>query len=143
MQKARVDVANHSSKDFGQRVLALVSSIPKGKVTTYKEIAQVLGSHPRAVGQALKRNKQLIIIPCHRVVASDGSLGGYCGELHSAQKKKLLKKEGIVFDGKKIHDFEMVLYRFKRKSGILHPSSFVINPIGVHLIFTPIIRKMN
>jgi len=74
-------------------LLDLIKLIPKGKVTTYKELARVLKSSPRAVGQALKRNKNLVIIPCHRVVMSNGRLGGYAGGIK--KKINLLRKEGV------------------------------------------------
>ncbi len=79
--------------EFVNKVLRIVKKIPKGRVTTYKEIARILNTSPRAVGQALKKNKELIIIPCHRVVKSDWSIGGYV--LGVNVKKELLKKEGI------------------------------------------------
>lgn len=78
-------------------VLDVVKRIPKGKVTTYKEIARALNSRAyRTVGQALKRNPRPIEIPCHRVVCSDGELGGYSGQMNSRRKITLLKKEGVV-----------------------------------------------
>ncbi|MBI4441011.1 MGMT family protein [Candidatus Woesearchaeota archaeon] len=85
-------------------MFALVVRIPVGRVTTYKALAAALGTHPRAIGQALKRNKHPQVIPCHRIVHSDGTLGGYFGQQH-AIKKQLLEREGIVFDGRKIRDF--------------------------------------
>jgi len=85
---------NQCSK-FQQKVLRAVSAIPKGKVSTYQSIAKKIGQPKaaRAVGRALATNPFPIIIPCHRVIYSDGSLGGYQG----GRKKKLslLRKEGI------------------------------------------------
>lgn len=83
---------------FAKRVYKVVSSIPIGEVRTYKWVARAAGrprAH-RAVGQILKRNPYPIIIPCHRVVKSDSSLGGYVfgGEL----KKKLLNLERQIRD---------------------------------------------
>jgi O-6-methylguanine DNA methyltransferase len=69
--------------------------VPAGKVTTYAAIARFL-KNPRAVravGQALNRNPQLIKIPCHRVVCSDGRVGGYFSG--SAKKRRLLADEGV------------------------------------------------
>uniref|UniRef100_A0A7V3ZTV6 MGMT family protein n=1 Tax=candidate division WOR-3 bacterium TaxID=2052148 RepID=A0A7V3ZTV6_UNCW3 len=88
--------------EFTKKVLAIVKKIPKGKVMTYKEIALKLGNKnlARAVGQALKRNPWPIIIPCHRVIRSDGKLGGY--SLGKKKKKELLKKEGIVIIGERV-----------------------------------------
>ena len=62
---------------FADNVLALVKEIPRGKVTTYKALGNALGNKAyRAVGNALRHNPNPIIVPCHRVVCSDGSLGG-------------------------------------------------------------------
>lgn len=99
--------------NFQDKVLVLTKKIPKGKVTTYKEIAKAMKTKAyRAVGAALRNNKRPIIIPCHRVVSSDGSLGGYKGKLNSKEKIKLLKKEGIEINKNKIVDFEKKLYTF-------------------------------
>ena len=62
---------------FRQRVWAALSAIPIGQVITYGELARRVGSAPRAVGQAVGDNPIPIIIPCHRVVAADGGLGGF------------------------------------------------------------------
>ncbi|MBN2111906.1 MGMT family protein [Candidatus Woesearchaeota archaeon] len=100
---------------FNEEVLRLAGKIPKGKVTTYKEIAKKLKTKAyRAVGNALNANKQPVIIPCHRVVKSDGSLGGYCGVMNSKKKKFLLEKEGIKVKGNKIADFSKKRFRFKK-----------------------------
>lgn len=75
----KVDLSG--TTDFNRRVLQVVSAIPYGVLRTYKWVAGEVGA-PRAtrpVGQALSRNPLPIIIPCHRVVNSDGSLGGYSG----------------------------------------------------------------
>ena len=98
--------------DFKQKVLNLTKKIPRGKITTYGIIAKKLKTSPRAVGQALKRNETPIIIPCHRVVKSDGSLGGYTSEKYS--KKELLEKEGIKIKSKQIKNFKEILFKFKK-----------------------------
>ena len=84
--------------DFQKKVLAETSKIPRGKVTTYGTIAMRLASPKaaRAVGTALARNPFPLIIPCHRVVRSHGSLGGFGGGL--PMKQKLLEMEGVIFD---------------------------------------------
>lgn len=66
-------------KDLSNQVYQLLRKIPRGKVTTYKEIAKTLGNKnlARVVGNALKKNPCPIIVPCHRVVKSDGQLGGF------------------------------------------------------------------
>jgi len=79
---------------FRQKVYNEVKKIPRGEVRTYREVAEAIG-HPRAfraVGNALNKNPDLQTIPCHRVVRSDGTVGGYrYGEL---KKKTLLRQEG-------------------------------------------------
>ena len=82
--------------EFQKKVYAIVRKIPRGKTMSYKQIADKLKTSPRAVGQALKRNSYAPEVACHRVINSDGSLGGYCGEMNSAKKKRLLKDEGII-----------------------------------------------
>lgn len=71
----------------------LVRKIPKGRVTTYGCLAKQLSTSPRAIGQALKKNNKLIIVPCHRVVKSNGELGGYVKG--AKEKKRLLESEGV------------------------------------------------
>ena len=96
---------------FEEKVLKLTKRIPKGKITTYKLIAEKLNTHAyRAVGTALHNNKRPIIISCHRVVNSDGFVGGYAKG--TSKKINLLKKEGIKIKSKKIEDFEKALFRF-------------------------------
>jgi len=93
-----------------EKVLHLCSKIPKGKVTTYKIIAHKLNTKAyRAVGAALKRNRYAPKIPCHRVVASDGHIGGYKGKWNSKQKLMMLRKEGIEVKNNKIVNFKGVL----------------------------------
>lgn len=97
---------------FDKNVLNLCKKIPAGKVSTYGIIAKKLKTSPRPVGQALKKNKTPVIIPCHRVVRSDGSLGGYSSGVN--KKIKLLKKEGIAIKNKRIKNFEKVLFKSSR-----------------------------
>ncbi len=79
-------------------VYTLLSLVPPGFVTTYGSIARVTGLHPRVVGRILSENNDPVVVPCHRVVRSDGSLGGYkWGGPHV--KKRLLELEGVEFDG--------------------------------------------
>jgi methylated-DNA-[protein]-cysteine S-methyltransferase len=98
---------------FYQKVYKVLKKVPPGKVTTYKKIAQKLNIKAyQAVGQALKKNPDAPIIPCHRVVKSDGAIGGFMGKTSgkAIQKKiKMLKKEGISFSDKKIKNFKKVL----------------------------------
>jgi methylated-DNA-[protein]-cysteine S-methyltransferase len=80
---------------FHQQVLMAAWEIPHGRIATYGEIARRIGKPKaaRAVGQALSRNPVPIVIPCHRVIASDGSLGGYSGGGGLETKAKLLELE--------------------------------------------------
>lgn len=97
------------SSEFSERVYKLVSQVPAGRMTTYREIAQALDTRAyRAVGQALRCNPYAPKVPCHRVVCSDGTLGGFSGGTdHAAvnRKRKLLEAEGVAFDGDLIKDF--------------------------------------
>lgn len=88
------------SMSFNQKVWAMTARIPKGRVTTYGEIARALGTRAyRAVGNALNRNPHAPRVPCHRVVGSDGSLTGFDAGL--PLKQKMLEREGIpVVNGK-------------------------------------------
>jgi len=82
-----------------EKVFALVSKIPRGKVATYKQIAKICKTSPRAVGRILNTNERLVEIPCHRVVMSDGKIGGYKGGIK--RKIELLEAEGVeVKEGK-------------------------------------------
>jgi methylated-DNA-[protein]-cysteine S-methyltransferase len=88
----RIDLRNVSP--FLRRVLAAAASVPPGQVVSYGEIARRIGqpSGSRAVGQALGRNPVRIVIPCHRVIAAGGKIGGYGGGLR--MKRILLRLEG-------------------------------------------------
>jgi methylated-DNA-protein-cysteine methyltransferase related protein len=90
--------------NFFEKVYMITRKIPRGKVATYKQIAALAGSPraSRAVGMAMKLNPDLPHTPCHRVVASDGSLQGYSGKGGSKTKKQMLIKEGITFKGDKV-----------------------------------------
>ena len=83
---------------FQKKVWKEISKIPKGKVRTYKELAKLIGrpKSSRAVANACGKNPYPIKIPCHRVIRSDGSLGGYSGKGGIKTKKNLLKKEGVT-----------------------------------------------
>lgn len=83
---------------FQEKVYKVVRKIPKGRVLTYKKVAELAG-HPkayRAVGNALNKNPDLKKIPCHRVVKSDGKIGGYGGGVD--KKYLLLLREGVKID---------------------------------------------
>jgi methylated-DNA-[protein]-cysteine S-methyltransferase len=86
--------------DFQRRVWMEVARIPFGHTTTYLKITQKLGNPAaiRAVGAAIGANPILVILPCHRVLGSNGSLTGYAGGLE--RKKALLEMEGHAFQGR-------------------------------------------
>ena len=79
--------------DFQKRVWAALRAIPLGETRSYADIARALGSAPRAVGGANGANPIPVFIPCHRVIAADGSLGGYSGGDGPATKRFLLDLE--------------------------------------------------
>ncbi len=97
--------ADHSNiRD--EEVYALLSKIPLGKVSTYGDIARALG-HPRAaraVGRIIANNPNPISIPCHRVVKSNGEIGGFA--YGQQRKKEILEKEGIRFQDQIVENFE-------------------------------------
>ncbi len=83
---------------FARKVYKVVAAIPLGQVRTYKWVAAKVGSPRavRAVGQALKNNPYPLIIPCHRVVRSDGDCGGYSGG--RKRKARLIALEKMIAD---------------------------------------------
>ena len=102
--------------DLKKETLNLVRQIPRGKVSSYGAIAEALGrkSLARAVGNALNKNPRPVERPCHRIVHSDGRIGGY--KLGVEEKIRLLKKEGIEVRGYKVVDFRKHFFKkFKTK----------------------------
>lgn len=98
---------------FAERVYTMTKRIPLGKVSTYGEIARALPTKGyRAVGQALHCNPHAPHVPCHRVIASDGSLGGFASGLPA--KISLLRQEGVVIEKDRV-DLQKFLYRLKKK----------------------------
>jgi methylated-DNA-[protein]-cysteine S-methyltransferase len=94
---------------FDERVWNACRLVPKGRVTTYKQIAKKLGTRGyRAVGGALNRNPYAPIVPCHRVVGSDGSLTGFAGGISS--KRQLLVDEGVQIRKGKV-DLDKYLFQ--------------------------------
>jgi len=95
---------------FNERVWKACSKIPKGKVSTYKEIAEALNTKAyRAVGNALNRNPYAPKVPCHRVINSNGYVGGFV--LGTKKKMTLLRKEGVEVKDNKI-DLNKYLFCF-------------------------------
>ena len=99
-------------RDFGARVRAVVRRIPRGRVATYGDVAASAGrprAH-RAVGNIM-RSCQDGSIPCHRVIAAGGKLGGYGRDLH--RKRDLLMAEGVLVVNGRIRGFSEVRWRKK------------------------------
>ena len=93
-----------TQKSFKEKVYDLTRHIPKGKVATYGQLAE-LADHPgaaRAVGSFMRTNPDAPHTPCHRVVSSNGSLTGYSGVGGLIQKKQMLQKEGVYFKGSRV-----------------------------------------
>ena len=104
-----INFLNRKNINFKQKVYEVVKEIPKGKTSTYSVIAQTIG-YPRAwraVGNVLSKNKNPKI-PCHRVIKSDGKVGGY--NLGIKNKIALLKKEGVIIKKKRV-----VLCQFQKR----------------------------
>ena len=82
---------------FQRQVWRALTSIPKGKTLTYKELAKKIGKPKavRAVANAVGANPCAPMIPCHRIIRSDGKLGGYSGKGGIKTKRALLLKEGV------------------------------------------------
>ena len=89
---------------FRARVLAAVGRIPPGRVATYGDVAAVAGNPRacRAVGNIMRECRD-VRIPCHRVIAAGGRLGGFAGNLQL--KRELLRAEGVLVTGTRVRDF--------------------------------------
>jgi methylated-DNA-[protein]-cysteine S-methyltransferase len=107
---------------FCQKVWALTARVPRGRVTTYAQIARQLGTRGfRAVGAALNRNPYAPAVPCHRVVGAGGDLTGFAHGI--ASKRKLLEAEGVLFRGGRVDVSEV--YRFQADgAGLQSPRRF-------------------
>jgi O-6-methylguanine DNA methyltransferase len=95
------------------KALILLRKIPRGKVTTYGELARICKTSPRAIGQIMRHNKDPKLYPCYKVVRSDGSIGGYSGSIGGSKIRRkilLLKKDGIEIIKGKID--KKYFYRF-------------------------------
>ena len=97
---------------LAEKCYKLLKRVPKGRITTYAELARGAKSKAyRAVGQAMARNPNAPKVPCHRVVRSDGTIGGYA--FGTTKKISILKREGITVKNGKVSDFEKKLFRFR------------------------------
>jgi methylated-DNA-[protein]-cysteine S-methyltransferase len=101
--------------DKKQKLWLLLKQMPLGKVTTYKILPERLRTHPRAVGKMLNSNQHPIDVPCHRVVHSDGGIGGY--RLGTKRKVEFLKKEGVKIEKRSI-SLKEVLFDFSEDESI-------------------------
>lgn len=97
-------------KSFNEKCYAVLRKVPKGKVTTYKAVAKALNSRAyRAVGNAMNKNPYSPKVPCHRVIKSNGTVGGFASGTKT--KIKMLKTEGIQIKKGKI-DIKKYLHKF-------------------------------
>ena len=98
-------------KSFSEKCYEVLGKVPRGKVTTYKEIAKKINSKAyRAVGNSMNKNPYSPKIPCHRVVKSNGEVGGFASG--TKNKIKILKKEGVEIKKEKV-DLKKYLFKFK------------------------------
>lgn len=95
-----------SSQSIKDKVYDILLKIPAGKVTTYGDIAKAIGqpNSSRLIGQILHNNPTPVVVPCHRVIRSNGKIGGYA--YGSRKKRKLLEEEGLKFCGSNSTDLE-------------------------------------
>lgn len=104
--------------NFSDKVYHLCKQIPKGKVSTYRDMAKALNTKAyQAIGQALKKNPYAPDVPCHRVLASNGSLCGFRGKREGREikeKKTLLENEGVTVVENKV-DLKKYLHTFSEK----------------------------
>ena len=97
--------------NFSEGCYQLLKRVPRGKVTTYKEISHTLKTKAyRAVGNAMNKNPHAPSVPCHRVIKSNGEIGGFASG--TRKKTQMLRKEGIEIKGGKIN-LKEYLYRVK------------------------------
>ena len=98
---------------FQKSVCKAMEKIPRGKVTTYGNLAKFLGTNAvRAVGTAVGKNPNAPTVPCHRVVRSDGKIGKYSGPDGVNGKIKILQSEGVEIKNGKIVNFAGIRYKF-------------------------------
>lgn len=97
--------------EFYKKVYETVKKIPAGRVSTYSAVAHALNSRAyRAVGTAMNKNPFAPVVPCHRIVKADGTVGGFA--TGTEKKTEMLRKEGIEIRNGKIVDFDKVLFGF-------------------------------
>lgn len=116
--------------DFQRKVYAMTRLIPNGKVTTYRNLAIALSEDgkssklSRAVGNALRYNPFAPMVPCHRVIKSDGTIGGFSGGFGAdnclvQQKHTLLEKEGLVFEQQVKNEMSLLTCKQYRSKNVI------------------------
>ncbi len=129
--KVSVPLLQIALTPFQRRVYRALLKIPRGKVTTYRLLAAHLGCGSyRAVGQALRRNPLAPLVPCHRVISSDLSPGGFQGRTDgraATRKLMLLKAEGVRFVGGRLEDPSRV---FDFGAGCVKAASRAATPVN-------------
>ncbi len=100
--------------------------IPKGKATSYSELARACGTSPRAIGRIMKHNPNTKKYPCYKVVCADGTLGGYSGGGSKAMK---LRKEGIPVVGNRIPNFQNYFFSFAKMAKAAKNNSGAQDPL--------------
>ena len=98
--------------NFDQNVYKKLMDVPKGKITTYGDLAKAVGlkNGQRIIGKIMNKNPYPVLVPCHRVVMSTGKIGGYAYGEHV--KMKMLSDEGIEITNGTIQSFDKKLFRF-------------------------------
>lgn len=98
-------------KSFNERCYEKLRKVPRGKITTYKLLAHALKTKAyRAVGNAMNKNPYAPQVPCHRVINSNGFIGGFANG--TKKKIRMLKKEGVEIKNGKVVSMQRYLYRF-------------------------------
>lgn len=104
--------SDNSLTPFRKRVLSMLTQVPRGRYTTYKALSESVSKTPlaatsnaRAIGSAMRNNPFAPAVPCHRVLAANGKIGGFCGDWGEegrfvGEKRRLLREEGVKFDGR-------------------------------------------
>ena len=95
-----------------EKIYRKLLQVPSGHVTTYGDLAKAINlkNGQRVVGQIMKKNPFPVIVPCHRVVKSNGTIGGYAYGLE--RKKYMLSKEGLKINDNKILNFKKNIFHF-------------------------------
>ncbi|MEM2936967.1 MAG: MGMT family protein [Candidatus Bathyarchaeia archaeon] len=117
----KFSLATEHLSGYAKNVLKVVASIPIGYLASYGSVAKVAGGSPRAVGRVMASNPFPLIVPCHRVVASNFSLGGYGGglqvklEILSRERRGYTAEQNISVNGGKLHVFPVESLLFRQK----------------------------